>query len=170
MKKAERSSWPHTHTSSFTVTASRSFLTNLHSNANVYFFLGERPEGEGDAADGADSDPAKEQHYAGSVALDVSPLFAANTQSVAVRYKALATSDAEDLSPQLPVPPAGFSELQVVVSVDKPLLTPELSKELNPLTVTLRHAVDLPGVHLAEGDPSLKRFVTPTKYDDDTNS
>ena len=136
------------------VSVDRAWLEQLHGRSQLTLFIADAPgNGEGE--------PRK---YAAHAMLDMSPLLD-NDTAVSAEFAPLdGDNDGTEGHVALPSPPEGFDYFKVTVSVDKPLLTPQLVKELNPLAVTIKQAVDLPGVHMADGDPSLQRYVTPTPY------
>ena len=123
------------------------FCKELNANPFVYLFIGDGPAGPGDAS------PARS--WLSHVALDCSALLDGD---VAVE---LSTGSASGQ----PAAPPPFSQFSVRLTVNKPLLTPELRLSLNPLAITLGKCAGLPGIVLPDGvDPKMLKFVQPNKF------
>jgi hypothetical protein len=63
---------------------------------------------------------------------------------------------------KLPLPPAGLDRLIIRVSINEPLLKPDLRNELNPLSIELTKVVDCPGITVTS--KALEYCLEPTPF------
>lgn len=161
---------------------------SINADPNVVFMLADKstplPPASGDtdnnnntAADGAaaaadndDGDESKRlaRPFLSMLPLDVSPLLAGDT-SVSVTY---ANSDGSKEARGWAPPPvfAGakcscFESLTVEVSANRPLFqAPQVSEQINPLTLTILSARPLPGLTVERDNPTMAKYVTPTPF------
>ena len=132
----------------------------IHSDPNVVCVLANllskvEPTDENDNGDEEESPPAKDANFLGFLPLDASAFLDGDT-SVSL------TMSAEDYS--LPDPPAGLLHWSFRVSTERPLLTREQRKMWNPLVINTRKVRCLPGVMLETNNPSMMKYMQPTRF------
>jgi hypothetical protein len=73
-----------------------------------------------------------------------------------------ASVEAGNKKGKLPYPPSGLKRLIIRVSVNIPLLNPDLRNELNPLSIELTKVVDCPGITITS--KALEYCLEPTPF------